>query len=100
MIRKGFLVTLAVALSLFTITLSSETFAETNYKQEVEEAIEAASEYILEKGVTSEWEAIGLVKAGKSVPEIYEDVFYQNIDEQITRDRKSTRLNSSHVAIS
>src|SRR5690625_7661469 len=82
MIRKGFLVTLAVALSLFTITLSSETFAETNYKQEVEEAIEAASEYILEKGVTSEWEAIGLVKAGKSVPESYEDVFYQNIDEQ------------------
>ncbi|HLS35171.1 MAG TPA: prenyltransferase/squalene oxidase repeat-containing protein [Bacillota bacterium] len=97
MIRKGFLVTLAVALSLFTITLSSETFAETNYKQEVEEAIEAASEYILEKGVTSEWEAIGLVKAGKSVPESYEDVFYQNIDEQITSNLESGRIKITDI---
>src|SRR5699024_7464798 len=51
-----------------------------DYMKTVEEAIDKASEYMLEKGVNSEWEAIGLAQAGIKVPEEYGDILKSHIE--------------------
>ena len=59
---------------------------------EIDERIQQAAQYILETGVYSEWQAIGLARAGYKVPESYLDVFYGNIESQITNSLASERL--------
>jgi len=51
----------------------------------IKERIDQASEYILDKGVMSEWEAIGLARAGKDVPDKYKDKLYGNVESQVDR---------------
>ncbi len=45
--------------------------------------IDKTADYIISKGVNSEWEAIGLARAGKTVPNSYHDVFYNNVKNQV-----------------
>lgn len=47
------------------------------------ERIDKTASYILSNKVTSEWQAIGLARAGKDVPSSYDDVFYQNVETQV-----------------
>src|SRR5690625_3650596 len=49
----------------------------------IEERIEKTSQYILSKNVASEWEALGLARAGKIVPESYREIFYNNVKTQV-----------------
>src|SRR5690625_1863374 len=49
----------------------------------IEERIDQTAQYILSKGVNSEWEAIGLARAGKQIPSSYNEVFYNNVESQV-----------------
>ena len=51
---------------------------------DIENRIDKAADYILSKGIVSEWEAIGLARAGKEVPEDYRETLKNNIHSQIT----------------
>src|SRR5699024_9890099 len=56
---------------------------EENNQYNIEERIDQTAQYILSKGVNSEWEAIGLARAGKQVPSSYNEVFYNNVESQV-----------------
>src|SRR5690625_830554 len=66
--------------------------------EQIETAIENATNFILNKGVTSEWEAIGIAQAGKEVPEIYlEEYFYQRVQNQIVRGLENGRIKITDI---
>ncbi|GGA92522.1 DUF4430 domain-containing protein [Ornithinibacillus halotolerans] len=69
---------------------------EFNYEQ-LTTAIEKASSFILEKGVYSEWEAIGLAKAGKVVPNDYLTVFHENVQSQIIQALENGRIKITDI---
>ena len=46
-------------------------------------AIDGASGYIMRHGVENEWQAIGLAKAGKEIPETYGDHFQATLQQQV-----------------
>src|SRR5699024_5793256 len=58
----------------------------------LEERIQKAAEYTLSVGVNSEWQALGLARAGYKVPTSYHKVFYQNIADQITKGLENGRF--------
>ena len=62
------------------------------YAELIQTAIDLASANIIESGVHSEWEAIGLTQAGKTVPATYTDTFKQNIEDQITKGLENGRF--------
>ncbi len=64
---------------------------------QIESAIENATSFILNKGVTSEWEAIGLAQAGKDVPSSYFDTFYYNIEDQIVSGLDNGRIKITDI---
>lgn len=61
-------------------------------KYDIEESIEKAAQYILSKGVTSEWEAIGLARAGYKVPASYTNILLQHIEREITNGLENGRF--------
>lgn len=64
---------------------------------QVAEAIENASNYILQKGVYSEWEAVALAQAGKEIPSEFTDVFFENIENQITGPLENKRVKITDI---
>lgn len=51
---------------------------------DIKGAIDRTTEYILSRGVYSEWEAVGLARAGKEVPASYYDEFMEHVENQIS----------------
>jgi len=68
----------------FTVTYEP---IESDY--DINSAIDITIEYILKQGVSSDWEAIGISKAGKSVPASYLSILSKNIDKEITDGLKN-----------
>lgn len=98
MIRfKRIISTILISVLFLSFFGPVQTSASKNYINEVEEAIERASEYMLEKGVFSEWEAIGLVQAKKEVPSSYVDHFYEHIDDQIIWGLNTKRIKITDI---
>lgn len=64
-----------------TYNITFEPENESTYN--IDERIEETAQYMLSKGVNSEWEAIGLERAGISVPESYRDILYNNVESQV-----------------
>ncbi|PIC73566.1 DUF4430 domain-containing protein [Sporosarcina sp. P17b] len=58
----------------------------------VPEAIKKVTDYILSKSVSSEWTAVGLAKAGVVVPESYEEIFEQNVQQQIVANLERLKI--------
>lgn len=94
----------AFALSLFLLVPSvAPTFAEvqttqvTSQVNEVREAIEDTANYLLKQGVSSEWEAIGLARAGKEIPAAYHTKFMQNLEGQVLRQSGGGRMKITDV---
>ncbi|PIC82525.1 DUF4430 domain-containing protein [Sporosarcina sp. P1] len=58
----------------------------------VPEAIEKVTDYILSKSVSSEWLAVGLAKAGVAVPNSYEAVFDNNVQQQIVDNLERLKI--------
>ncbi|MBC5636757.1 DUF4430 domain-containing protein [Ornithinibacillus sp. BX22] len=63
----------------------------------IQDAIEKASNHIIQNGVNSEWEAIGLAKAGKEIPSDYLTIFYQNIQDQVIRGLENGRIKITDI---
>ncbi|PIC98948.1 MULTISPECIES: DUF4430 domain-containing protein [unclassified Sporosarcina] len=61
-------------------------------QERVPEAIKKVTDYILSKSVSSEWTAVGLAKAGATVPESYEEVFEQNVQQQIVANLERLKI--------
>src|SRR5699024_2315677 len=72
--------------------VESQTEEIKDYKELIQSAIDQASARMIEEGVNSEWEAIGLTQAGKEVPKHYDAVFEQNIISQITNGLENGRF--------
>ncbi|MUV37572.1 Lactocepin [Lentibacillus sp. JNUCC-1] len=68
-----------------------------DYRDEVNAAIDAAVQHILDSGVNSEWEAIGLATAGKDVPASYEERMHQHIKDQIVRGLDNGRIKITDI---
>ncbi|WP_026907082.1 DUF4430 domain-containing protein [Paucisalibacillus globulus] len=64
---------------------------------QITSAIEKASDFILAHGVNSEWEAIGLARAGVSIPSSYIDVLNQNVEDQITNGLENGRIKITDI---
>lgn len=58
----------------------------------VPEAIKKVTDYILSRSVSSEWTAVGLAKTGVAVPESYEEVFEQNVQQQIVANLERLKI--------
>lgn len=58
----------------------------------VPDAIKKVTDYILSKSVSSEWTAVGLAKAGVVVPESYEEIFEQNVQQQIVANLERLKI--------
>lgn len=55
----------------------------TDYTEVIETTIQEAVSHVTDKGVTTEWEAIGVYQAGFEVPESYRDIFNRNLEQQV-----------------
>ena len=66
-------------------------------EDEVTVSIQSASELMLQKGVTSEWEAIGLARAGVAIPTSYTEHFLANLKGQVIDKSGSGRLKITDV---
>lgn len=82
------------AVKTFTVLYEKEVLKD---PIDVQEAIDLASDYILDKGVTSEWEAIGIAQAGKEISRNYYHIFKQNVEDQITKALKSGRIKITDI---
>lgn len=83
---------------MFTpFTHTAQATEQENYTKLVQTAIEEASNYIKKNGVDSEWEAIGLAKAGKNVPEDYNEVFDRHIQSQVQRGLENGRIKITDI---
>lgn len=63
----------------------------------ITESINKAITNMLQEGINSEWQAIGLVKAGKTVPDSYEALFKENIQSQIVNKMESNRVKITDI---
>lgn len=64
---------------------------------EVQQAKQETIAFLLERGVSTEWEAIGLARAGVEVPSEYEEYFYQNFEDQVKSKSGTGRLKITDV---
>lgn len=103
---QRFTMRFAVAiLFIFTMLspLSSVAHAEINVvntqtdEAKIKTAIEKVSNYILSEGVESEWEAIGLAKAGKSIPIQYHQKFEEHLQNQVISKSGNGRMKITDV---
>lgn len=94
-----FLITFATPLSLSSTAVHAEVetiHAQTDALQ-IKTAIEKASAYILHEGVESEWEAIGLAKAGKNIPVQYHQQFSEHLQDQVLSKSGNGRMKITDV---
>lgn len=68
-----------------------------DYAKLVTSAIDKASAQMLAGPIDSEWQAIGLVKAGKTVPASYTKAFYENLKDQVTSRSGKGRMKITDV---
>lgn len=68
------------------------SYAPVVVNKNIEKAIKDLIGYMQEQGISSEWEAIGLSKAGATVPKSYEQYFAQNVESQIVGGLASGRF--------
>ncbi|MHA6260444.1 S-layer homology domain-containing protein [Sporosarcina sp. CAU 1771] len=90
---------LAIAMLLLTLVITPTNTAKANDTTitQVRQAIEEVSEYITKSGVESEWEAIGLARAGKTVPKAYHENFNRNLQEQVISKSGKGRMKITDV---
>lgn len=83
--QQSFIVFLMFTLifGLFPATFGATASADDQIN--VEEAIQETVEHIQAKGISSEWEAIGVYQAGYDIPASYTEQFYQKIENQVTQ---------------
>lgn len=77
------MLSLLVAFSMYLPVVQANSVDEGNQLIEVKDAIQGVSALMLENGVVSEWEAIGLAKAGVPVPPSYLSEFESNLKGQV-----------------
>lgn len=65
--------------------------------QKIEQAIEKTTEHILSQDVSSEWQAIGLGRAGVPVPTSYEGKFFNNLKSEVLNKVGSGSLKVTDV---
>ena len=97
-------VTLFVPLTQASVNEQTATFNMTKIEQtRIDVALEKVTDYMLEKPIESEWQAVGLAKAGITVPAGYKEVFYRNVQQQLSSSRlkitDAERLTLAAVAI-
>ncbi|MDV6379121.1 DUF4430 domain-containing protein [Sporosarcina sp. GW1-11] len=63
----------------------------------IENSIKKVTDYIVSSPVSSEWQAIGLVKAGVAVPSSYETAFTTNLKDQVIDQIGGNRLKITDV---
>src|SRR5699024_670468 len=68
------------------------SYAPVVVNKNIDQAIKDLIGYMQEQGISSEWEAIGLNKAGATVPKSYEQYFAQNVESQIVGGLASGRF--------
>ena len=73
---------------------TSETMATTS---DYQQALEKVVDHMLQQDITSEWQAIGLAKAGVKVPGGYEEEFYKNFESQVASRSGTGRLKITDV---
>lgn len=69
----------------------------TDLLEQITTAIDEASSHILEHGVDSEWEAIGIARAGKEVPQEYINILNQRIAVQINEALENGRIKITDI---
>lgn len=74
-----------------------ETPAIKDYSKLVNSAISKASAQMLAGPIDSEWQAIGLVKAGKKVPASYTKEFYEHLQDQVISRSGKGRMKITDV---
>jgi len=67
------------------------------YTTVVNQAIKEASGYIVQQGVSSEWEAIGLAKTNKEIPRDYSVKFMENLQDQVISKSGKGRMKITDV---
>ncbi|MEN2766877.1 DUF4430 domain-containing protein [Ornithinibacillus xuwenensis] len=67
----------------------------TNYN--IEDAMKKASNHMLHEGIISEWQAIGLARAGVSIPNEYLQIFDEAIQSQIVEQLESQRVKITDI---
>ncbi|WP_088052699.1 fibronectin type III domain-containing protein [Virgibacillus dakarensis] len=65
--------------------------------QTIKQAIDKASQNVINGGVDSEWEAIGLAKAGKKVPESYTNDLSLHIEDQVVGGLENKRIKITDI---
>lgn len=68
-----------------------------DYTKRVTSAIDKVSAHMLAGPIDSEWQAIGLAKAGKTVPASYNKAFYENLKDQVTSRSGKGRMKITDV---
>lgn len=68
-----------------------------DYTQLVQEAIDDVSDYMINAGVNSEWQAIGLARAGKDIPATYLKQFDLNVNDQIIKGLDNGRIKITDI---
>lgn len=68
------------------------TYEPVELKHDLETAIDKTAAYILKNGISSDWEAIGLVRAGKEIPSSYLKQLKATIKEEITDSLKDEQF--------
>ena len=79
------------------VTPDPETPPAKDYAKLVTSAIDKASAHMLAGPIDSEWQAIGLVKAGKKVPASYTQAFRENLKDQVTSRSGKGRMKITDV---
>ena len=74
-----------------------ETPSTKDYSKLVTSAINQASAQMLAGPIDSEWQAIGLVKAGKKVPASYTNEFYEHLQDQVISRSGKGRMKITDV---
>lgn len=98
----------AALLLVFTFfTPNTPTFAEVHTQVErvsskdnsatIQSVLKEASAYILLEGVDSEWEAIGLARAGAQVPSNYNEKFLEHLQDQVISQSGKGRMKITDV---
>lgn len=63
----------------------------------IKETIEETVDFILNKGVESDWEAIGIARSGREIPDSYFDILTKNIEEQVINGLDTERIKITDV---
>ncbi|MBR7552863.1 DUF4430 domain-containing protein [Allobacillus sp. GCM10007491] len=65
--------------------------------EKIKHAIDSASQYILTKGVKSDWEAIAIARTSHEIPEEYNRIFHQNLQDQVIDRLENNRIKITDI---